>query len=120
MKTVNSLDARKEWASIQHDAISGEITAIQRHGHVTAVILPPQWAELWQSDHWRQGMDMLRVKYPGRSDFDLMTHLLQQWMWQQDRASSKDDKLDRLIDMVTRIYDLLRWVADKLGYKELK
>lgn len=111
MKIINSLDARDKWATIQKDALSGEIIAIQRHGVITAVIMPPEWAELYQSEHWIALLDKMRVKSPGHSDLQLITGLLQRWEWQQDSNSSKDAKL-------SKIYELLLWVARKLGYSE--
>jgi len=85
---------------------------------ITSVLVNPQWSGIYESDIWVRGLEIARAKHPNSSDFELMTYVLQQWVLDQQSPIAKDDKLDRLIDMVTKIYDLLRWVAEKLGYKE--
>lgn len=111
VKEIGAGNVRANWAEIQSGAIAGNAVIVKRHDVTTAVMLPPEWEGVIANEIWQQAMPLLRQKYPGRSDFSLVTEVIQKWLWQQNNNGSKDAKLDK-------IYALLLWVAAKLGYKE--
>lgn len=103
MKIVNSLNARKEWSSIQHDAISGEVVAIQRHGTTTAMVFPPRWEDFYSNSHYVGIMNRLRQYLAGKSDEELFKYLLEQWAYTQDNEHSKSAILQEISEDVKAI-----------------
>lgn len=117
MKRLSSDGARKEWANVQADATAGTPTLIERHNRNTCVVVPPDWAELYENDHWANIMRQLRQKYPGKSDAQIVQDLLQRWQWSQN-SGGKDAKLDETLTILGRMEKVLLWVARKMGYEE--
>lgn len=110
-KTVGAGDVRATWAAVQTDTIAGHMIIVKRHDLTTTVMMPPEWEGVVSSKTWQVALPLLRSKFPGKSDFMLATEVMQRFVWDQDAGNSKGAKLDK-------IYDLLLWVAKKLGYSE--
>jgi hypothetical protein len=111
VKAVSSADVRAKWAAIQADTVAGQMLIVRRHDLTTTVMMPPEWEGVGHSKVWQDALLLLRQKHPDKTDYWLITEVLQKFAWDQDSGSSKNAKLDR-------IYTVLLWVARKLGYEE--
>lgn len=110
---ISSREFQRETGKHIEAAANGETIVVTRHGLPSVVIVShEQWSKVCFDDpKWRTILDKMRVKWPNKDDHELIVELLQRWEWQQDSNSSKDAKL-------SKIYELLLWVARKLGYSE--
>ncbi len=115
MKKMSSNDVRKGWSDVQTDAISGEPTVIERHDRVTSILMPPEWADLYTDTYWVEIMKAMRVKYPGKSDPQLVKELLQKWRWQQDGNGSKDARIDETITLLKELKSITLEIAQSRG-----
>lgn len=120
MKQVSSREFQKNIGKYIEEASGGESATITRHDRPSAVLMPyDQWQKLTFSDpRWRLILDAMSAKYPGKDDHELLTDLLQHWQHRQDSNGSKDAKLDMIYGVVSKMNNVLLWVARKLGYEE--
>lgn len=110
---ISSREFQKEIGKYIEFAAAGNVVVITRHGRASVVVAPHEhYQQITFADpRWRSIIDKMKVKWPNKSDHELIEELLQRWEWQQDSNSSKDAKL-------SKIYELVLWVARKLGYSE--
>ena len=114
---ITSRDLQKEIGRYIDDALSGESVVVARRGRPVVVLVPidqhsQQHKWLFTEQRWRNILNRMASKWPAqKTDYELVTDMLQRWEIEQDAGNSKGVKLDK-------IYDLLLWVAKKLGYKE--
>jgi prevent-host-death family protein len=112
---VTSREFQKEIGKHIDIAAAGEPVIISRHGRQSVAIVPIEQWQRWSFDdpRWRSILNRMGTKWPKRKDdYQLITDLLLHWEIDQDSGNSKSAKMDK-------IYDLLLWVAKKLGYVEV-
>lgn len=102
-KIVGAGDVRASWAAIQADAIAGQVVIVKRHELTTTVMMPPEWEGVVSNSTWQAALPLLRVKFPGKSDFALVTEVMQKVVWDQENGNNKSDLLYSLLWVVSAI-----------------
>lgn len=110
---VTSREFQKEIGKHIDIASSGEPVIITRHGRPAVALVPAEYVEKWSFDapQWRSILNAMSAQWPvKKTDYELVTELMLHWQINQS-GNSRGAKLDK-------IYDLILWVARKLGYEE--
>lgn len=102
-KIVGAGDVRASWAAIQADAIAGQVVIVKRHELTTTVMMPPEWEGVVSNSTWQAALPLLRVKFPGKSDFALVTEVMQKVVWDQENGNNKSDLLYSLLWLASAI-----------------
>jgi prevent-host-death family protein len=120
LTVIPSRDFQKRAGEYIGAAISGEPLIVARHDRPIAVIVSySHWMQLTFDDlRWRTILDKMSVKYPGKSDHELMESLLLQWQYEQETGAGKSTTSEEIHGLLTRILNVLLWVARKLGYEK--
>ena len=104
--TMEAGKVRGAWASAQTDTIAGNMIVVKRHDLTTTVMMPPEWEGVESNPIWQAALPVLRVKFPGKSDFQLVTEVLQRVLWDQDKGNNKTDLLYALLYMAMKDGDV--------------
>lgn len=97
---ITSREFQKEIGKHIDMAAAGEPVVISRHGRPAVVVIPhEQWRQMSFTDpRWRSVLDRMAAQWPKRkSDYELITDLLQRWEIDQESGNSKTDLLYALL-----------------------
>ena len=77
MNQVSGSDIKSQIAKIQSDAENGVPTAITGHGKVKAVVMPSEWAAMYDVET-QSRFTILRARYNVDSDVEVIQRLLRE------------------------------------------
>lgn len=75
MNQISGSAIKSQIAQIQADAESGNPTIVTSHGRVTAIVMPPEWAWLYENEA-QERLSVLRKRYSVATDIEVVRRLL--------------------------------------------
>lgn len=127
---ITSRDLQKEIGRYIDAALSGESVVVARRGRPVVVLVPIEqhnqqhkWA--FAEQRWRNILNRMAAKWPvQKTDYELVTDLLQRWEIEQDAGNSKSDLLFAVLFLLAVVAKAVGVTASvdavKQGGNELK
>lgn len=105
---ITSRDLQKEIGRYIDVALTGESVVVARRGRPVVVLVPVEqynqqskWA--FAEQRWRNILNRMAAKWPvPKTDYELITDLLQRWEIDQDAGNGKTDLLYALLYMAMK------------------